>query len=281
MTGPTPRLLRAIALATLAAAAVLGVGVMLLRPSPPSSPITTAVNVGDSADGYAATPAPAFVLASDATSEPATVTLPAGWNALAVYGNGDAAMPALPTAQPQGVSIQTADQALAFVLAGTSHRPRPTLIYVRLTDLGTLNTLCIGPVGSMPDEELVWAVAYAEDGMTTEDLDDHPSEWQPPQGFPRFAPFRPSPQLMPTPMPIAGAVIILSATEGQIKAELGLIKHYDDVVVCPSIETFWRLVPLVDARRTRPTTPPHPRPSTRCRTTSTSSPPRCTTSPAG
>ena len=169
-------------------------------------------------------------------------------------------MPALPTVLPENESVVTAEQALAHGLRGAFHRPIPKSISVRLLNQGILNRLCGGDSGSMPEDELVWAVAFTQDGLTTKEIAGPFYDRQLPPGILGTAdPLRPTPtaRLTPTPVPVAGAVIVIVAGKGYINRELELFPADGEGSHCPTFEMIRGLRSFPDILEPLPTEPPH------------------------
>lgn len=175
-------------------------------------------------------------------------------------------MPPLPTVQPDGMSIVSADQALARGLRGMFHAVRPKLIAVRLVDNGILNRLCGDQGGgTFPEDEQVWAVAFTQDGLTQKDIAGPFYDRHPPDIFLTRYPGEPSPtpRLTPTPYPAAGGLIVLVAGAGFVTYELALVDGAADAQGCPTFEQIRALASLNEQVSVLPTStigPPVPTP---------------------
>lgn len=168
-------------------------------------------------------------------------------------------MPQLPTAQPDGMSIVSADQALARGLRGMFFRPNPASISVRLLNHGIMNRLCGGTGGSMPEDELVWAFAFTQPGLTEQDIaggfyNRHlPPLDRTPDPTAPTATREPS----PTPEAVAGAVSVLVAGEGYLTYQHALFDPQAGGTHCPTFAMIRALRSLPDIITPRPTEPPH------------------------
>lgn len=148
--------------------------------------------------------------------------LPADWNEIDLDFAAGTQLPSLPTPQPEGMSVFTADQALAKGLARSPYRPLPDDVSVRLLNNGIYNNLCGDRGGLAPDEDLLWVVALSGSGATMKDvLGPYYSYGPPPFLFDASDPHgpTPTPRLSPTPMPsrtpqpVAGIVVTFEAGE--------------------------------------------------------------------
>lgn len=168
-------------------------------------------------------------------------------------------MPALPTAQPSDESIVSADQALSRGLQGAFFRPKPESISVRLLNHGIMNRLCGGTGGSMPEDELVWAVAFTQTGLTRKDIDGPFYDRQLPPLDWTLEPPAPTATTRPTPTPeaVAGAVSVLVAGQGYLTYQRPLFDLDSTGRHCPTFEMIRALHSLTDTITPLPTEPPH------------------------
>ena len=171
-------------------------------------------------------------------------------------------LPPLPTAQPMGWSIVSADQALAQTWARFHGGDGTGAVVVRLVNNGIVNQLCErGGGGLMPESDLVWAVAYTQRGLTDREIRD---EGLPMVGLPFLAFESPTPGPSPTaaptatPMPVAGAYFELRASDGLAQDPLPLFFADTPGHACWTLGRIQALRSLPDVVQRLPTTTPEP-----------------------
>lgn len=164
-------------------------------------------------------------------------------------------LPPLPTPQPDGMSILTAEQALSRGLQGMFFRPKPESISVRLLNHGVMNRLCGGSGGSMPEDALVWAVAFTQAGLTMKDVNGFFYDRQPPPISLTSDPPQPTPtvRLTPTPEMVAGAISVLVAGEGYLNYQEGLFDPNSSGTRCPTFDMIRAMRSFPDTITPEPT----------------------------